>query len=170
MATERDRWIADAKKVGAPHIVVVCDTFSHENYPVMVKPDKNVEAVVNEYNSKNMQRVVEVIDVPLPKKKEEHMRIFLFSTGWVPDTHIIAAGVTKEQALSGVISWAKQQNVRMARQMADRKTMLKTAIELKTPTSKKPRVLALIEVDMGGPRAVEDNTGPENPNPAGMRR
>lgn len=30
------RWKAEAKQRGATHIISVCDTFDHDDYPVMV--------------------------------------------------------------------------------------------------------------------------------------
>lgn len=42
------------------HVIVVCDTFDHKDYPVLVTRDQGVEEVVKSYNGSNMQRVVEV--------------------------------------------------------------------------------------------------------------
>ncbi len=63
MATSRidiRRWFKDGKKSGATHMIVVCDTWDWEDYPVYVKPDEKVREKYAEYNNKNMQKVMEV--------------------------------------------------------------------------------------------------------------
>lgn len=42
------------------HMLVVCDTFDYEDYPVYVKPTQDARKVYEEYSAKNMQRVMEV--------------------------------------------------------------------------------------------------------------
>lgn len=58
-----DRWIGEAKKRGATHIVSVCDTFDYDDYPVYVMPDENVNEVKMKYDGVNMQRINEVITI-----------------------------------------------------------------------------------------------------------
>lgn len=53
--------LQEAKDAGATHVVVVCDSFDYEDYPVEVFPGQSVEAVRAEYAGKSMQRVMEVI-------------------------------------------------------------------------------------------------------------
>ncbi len=63
MATTRNdirQWAEEAKKGGATHMMVVCDTFNHDDYPVPVLPGDNVREVFAMYNKENMQRVIEV--------------------------------------------------------------------------------------------------------------
>jgi len=55
--------LQEAKDAGATHVVVVCDTFDYEDYPVEVYPGQSVESVRAEYASKSMQRVMEVIQI-----------------------------------------------------------------------------------------------------------
>ena len=62
-----DRGVAD----GATHMIVVCDTFSYEDYPVYVSATENVIEVRDKYNGPNMQRVMEVYS--LKKNKEEQL-------------------------------------------------------------------------------------------------
>lgn len=58
-----DRWIANAKKVGATHIISVCDTFDYDDYPVYVMPDEKLYEKKKQYDNVNMQKINEVIDV-----------------------------------------------------------------------------------------------------------
>jgi len=53
-------WLKRGKKEKATHLIVVCDTFEHDDYPVFVKAGQNVREVYTEYSSNNMQRVMEV--------------------------------------------------------------------------------------------------------------
>lgn len=63
MGTTREEireWLERGKKEDATHMIVVCDTFDHEDYPVFVHKNENVHEVHKEYDGKNMQRVMEV--------------------------------------------------------------------------------------------------------------
>lgn len=82
MGTTRDdirSWLERAKKDGATHVIVVCDTYDHEDYPVEVKKGEDVRKKFDEYNGKNMQRVMEVYNLSLDIDKQllEH-RAFNF--------------------------------------------------------------------------------------------
>lgn len=72
-ATRQDirGWFNRAKEEGATHMVVVCDTFDNEDYPVSVLADQDVRDVVKEYDGKSMQRVMEVYD--LSKDRDEQV-------------------------------------------------------------------------------------------------
>ncbi len=82
MGTSREDirgWLARGKAEGATHMIVVCDTFDHEDYPVFVQPDQDVRKVHEEYNGKSMQRVMEVYSYK--KDLEEQLaqaRVFNF--------------------------------------------------------------------------------------------
>lgn len=52
-------WFQDGSKKGYTHLIVVDDTFKHEDYPVYVVPTDNIHKIINEF-SRNMQRVMEV--------------------------------------------------------------------------------------------------------------
>ncbi len=66
-ASEIKDWFDEAKKIGSSHMIVVCDTFSHEDYPIGVyspiKGDEECLKRYNEHNGPNMQRVMEVYDI-----------------------------------------------------------------------------------------------------------
>lgn len=74
-------WLAKAREEGASHVIVVCDTFSYEDYPVYVKKDQDVLKIYKEYTEKSMQRVVEVYSMSLNIEKQlEELRAFHFDT------------------------------------------------------------------------------------------
>ncbi len=66
MGTSREEikgWLERGKEEGATHVIVVCDTFDWDDYPVMVKPSEKVREVADKYNHKNMQKVMEVYNL-----------------------------------------------------------------------------------------------------------
>lgn len=52
-------------------MIVVCDTYNHEDYPVYVMPGEDAQSdvrkMVEEYGKKSMQRVMEVYKLELGK-------------------------------------------------------------------------------------------------------
>ena len=61
-ATREDieRWLYEGKDEKATQMIVVCDTYDWEDYPVYVSVRENVREIYSAYNGKEMQRVVEV--------------------------------------------------------------------------------------------------------------
>lgn len=60
------RWFADGVRQKATHMIVVCDTFDHEDYPVYAKGDAQCITTVDLYRKAEMQRVMEVYDLRKP--------------------------------------------------------------------------------------------------------
>lgn len=56
------------------HMIVVCDTFDHEDYPVYVTEDQDVKCVYDNYHGKEMQRVMEVYDYSIPWSDQLNQR------------------------------------------------------------------------------------------------
>lgn len=54
-------WLNEGKKQGATHMLVVCDTYDHEDYPVYVKAGQSAKDLHAEYvqGKHSMQRVME---------------------------------------------------------------------------------------------------------------
>ena len=72
-------WFDMGVQQGATHMIVVCDTFDHEDYPVFVLPGEDVREKYKKYDGENMQRVMEVYS--LKKSKESQLgerRVFHF--------------------------------------------------------------------------------------------
>jgi hypothetical protein len=59
-------WLERGKRDGATHVIVVCDSFDHDDYPVFVKPTEDVNVRIKEFDGKNMQRIMEVYALHLP--------------------------------------------------------------------------------------------------------
>jgi transposase len=63
MATTKDDirlWLERGKEKNATHVLVVCDTFDWEDYPVYVSSQENPQEVYDRFHGKNMQKVMEV--------------------------------------------------------------------------------------------------------------
>lgn len=56
-------WLLEGKKKNATHMIVVCDTFDHEDYPVYVFPNQDAKTEYDSLHNKNMQRVMEVYNL-----------------------------------------------------------------------------------------------------------
>jgi uncharacterized protein YegP (UPF0339 family) len=63
-------WLERAKREGATHMIVVCDTFDYDDYPVMVMPGEDARTKMGEYTSENMQRVMECYALHLDWDKQ----------------------------------------------------------------------------------------------------
>ncbi len=75
MATTQDdirEWFKRGKKKKATHLIVVCDTYDHSDYPVFVTKEQDVRTEFNNRNGVNMAKVMEVYN--LSKDMEEQVR------------------------------------------------------------------------------------------------
>lgn len=52
------------------HLIVVCDTFAHEDYPVFATDDGDAIAKHAEYAAMEMQRIIEVYDLRMDKASQ----------------------------------------------------------------------------------------------------
>jgi hypothetical protein len=69
MATTKEEirgWLNDGLKQGCTHVIIVCDTFDWDDYPVYISPLEDVRNKVAEYNGKNMQKIMEIYNLKLP--------------------------------------------------------------------------------------------------------
>jgi hypothetical protein len=62
---ELKAWFEELEKAGATHMIVVCDTFDWDDYPVPVMPHEDVFEVEAKYDGKNMQKIMEVYKISL---------------------------------------------------------------------------------------------------------
>ena len=65
MTTQEDvnRWKEEGRKKNATHLIVVCDTFDYEDYPVYVLEGEDFETVKKKYNRVDMQKIMEVVNL-----------------------------------------------------------------------------------------------------------
>jgi hypothetical protein len=73
-------WLERGLAEGATHVIVVCDTFDHDDYPVMVQPGEDVREKSEEYSGKEMQRVMEVynLSMDIDAQVETDVRVWNF--------------------------------------------------------------------------------------------
>lgn len=60
-----EAWLSAGVERGAAHLIVAVDGWDHEDYPVYVMPEQDVREVKEEYDGKDMQRVIEVYDLAM---------------------------------------------------------------------------------------------------------
>lgn len=70
--SEIRNWLEHGRKLGATHVLVVCDTFDWEDYPVFVKPEENVHDKFAQYHGVNMQKVQEVYNLSIDVEDQLH--------------------------------------------------------------------------------------------------
>jgi hypothetical protein len=69
--TDMERWLNEGKRQKATHMLVVCDSFDYEDYPVYVKKGENVREVIDRVcKPDNMQRLMEVYNLSMDIKKQ----------------------------------------------------------------------------------------------------
>lgn len=80
-ATDTDiaKWVREGKaKETCTHVIIVCDDFDYEDYPVEVFEHENIHEELKKYKFINMQRVMEVysmkmdIDAQLAEYRANH--------------------------------------------------------------------------------------------------
>ena len=57
-------WFENAPKE-ATHMIIVCDTFDYDDYPVYVKECEDVRTKESEYRGKSMTQVMEVYNLKM---------------------------------------------------------------------------------------------------------
>lgn len=74
MGTTRDEireWLERGKAQGATHMIVACDTFNHEDYPVYVMPGDDVRKMRDEHSDPDkMSRVMEIYSYALDLEQQ----------------------------------------------------------------------------------------------------
>jgi hypothetical protein len=63
-------WFDEGVSKGATHMIVVCDTWDYEDYPVFVKPGQDARAETIRCRSQRMQRVMEVYNLSMDKDSQ----------------------------------------------------------------------------------------------------
>lgn len=56
-------WIKRGQDKGATHVIVACDTFDWEDYPVLVMPGQDAREIAKQYDGTNMQKLMEVYNL-----------------------------------------------------------------------------------------------------------
>lgn len=75
-------WFERGVSQGSTHMVVVCDTFNYEDYPVYVEKGQNPHDVVKEKDNPNqMSKVMEVYDLRQPADDQLKPGILVFNYG-----------------------------------------------------------------------------------------
>jgi len=70
-ATKNDisRWFDEGVAQGMAHMIVVCDTFDWEDYPVYTSIE-DFSKTYKKYDGKDMQKIMEVYDLSMSKEEQ----------------------------------------------------------------------------------------------------
>lgn len=77
MATTKEEikeWFQFGIQEKATHMIIVCDTYEHADYPVYVSSEQNVHDVVLEKKESSMQRVMEVYNLSMDMETQLNKR------------------------------------------------------------------------------------------------
>jgi hypothetical protein len=66
---DRSRWVLEAKRRRARYVIVACDTFDYEQYPVYAKDAADLAKQSSDISRGYMLRVEDVISVPLAPRR-----------------------------------------------------------------------------------------------------
>ena len=69
-------WFEDGKARKAAYMIVVCDTFDHDDYPVYTNAGDEFWAKYDAVNCQNMQRIMEVYDLDKPWSEQTAGRVW----------------------------------------------------------------------------------------------
>lgn len=86
MSTRRDEieeWFRGGSERHARYLLVVADTFSHEDYPTYAKDDDECRRKMADCTTENMQRVVEIYDLRAPMEPQLNMH-----RAWFPPPNV----------------------------------------------------------------------------------
>lgn len=75
-------WLDKGKENGARYMLVVYDSWDHEDYPVYVMPENNLPEVCNRIHGHNMERIMECYDLSMNLDKQ--LNQFRSWNGWHP--------------------------------------------------------------------------------------
>lgn len=77
MTTRNDlkEWFEIGESNGATHMIVVCDTFDHEDYPMYVPKEMDIHKAIASYDGVNMQKIMEVYKISLGWEAQSTNRV-----------------------------------------------------------------------------------------------
>jgi hypothetical protein len=58
-------WLKQGQEQHATHMLVVCDTYDWEDYPVYVSPEEDVQKVIEANNGPNMTKLMECYNLSI---------------------------------------------------------------------------------------------------------
>lgn len=73
MATSKQdlrAWFDKGVAEGFTHMIVVCDTFDHMDFPVYVLPSEDVKVVEATYAKQAMSRIMEVYNLSMDREQQ----------------------------------------------------------------------------------------------------
>ena len=71
-ATRQDieEWFREGVRAGQTHLIVMCDMFAHEDFPVYVAPGNSPRDVAKEHTKATAQRPTEVYNLKMDMEEQ----------------------------------------------------------------------------------------------------
>ena len=68
------RWLDEAKKENATHLIIAVDSYDNENYPIFVASNEDVQKEISRIKNASMQNVDEVykMSMSIDEQLSEH--------------------------------------------------------------------------------------------------
>lgn len=76
-------WFQNGKTAGAAYMLVVCDTYDWEDYPIYVTPSQDLAAIATAHHGPNMQKVMECYDLSMDMERQLVGGTYVWN-GWRP--------------------------------------------------------------------------------------
>ena len=76
------QWLMQGQEKNARWVLIVCDTLNYEDYPIYAYAPKECREKYQQYNEKDMQRVMEIYDLH-QNIEEQLVRERTFDLSWV---------------------------------------------------------------------------------------
>ncbi len=57
------QWVLKPRDPSARWVIIACDTYDHDNYPIYVGPDENIQEKAAEVRAQNMTKIDEIYDL-----------------------------------------------------------------------------------------------------------
>ena len=77
--TDISKWFDRGVESGSTHMIVVCDTYDHSDYPIYIGTGEDFYQRFELYNGPNMQRIMEVYNLSMDHEQQlAATRVFNF--------------------------------------------------------------------------------------------
>lgn len=70
-------WIKSGKESGYHYLIVACDTFDYEDYPIFIKDKVEVDRRIGELDQRSMQDYHHVFDLSIEDYEESRKKFWL---------------------------------------------------------------------------------------------
>lgn len=80
------QWLEQGKRDGKSHVLIVCDTFDWDDFPVFVDAGQNPRIVAREWSDEEDFKLMEVYDLSMDFEEQlvPYVNVFNWGESWPP--------------------------------------------------------------------------------------